>query len=459
MLLSVNPRDVVAQQRSFFQSGKTKSLEFRRDALRRLQEAIAAREAEIIAALQEDLRKPTFEAIGTEIAYCKEEIAYALKGLHRWTKPKRVSTPLNLQPATSRIVPEPLGVVLIIAPWNYPFQLAMIPLIGAIAAGNCAIVKPSEITAATSKIVAQLINSTFAPEYICAVEGDKEITQGLLAQQFDHIFFTGSTSVGKIVMQAAAQQLTPVTLELGGKSPCIVDSEIQVEYSARRLLWGKFINAGQTCIAPDYLLVKSEIKDALLAAMQRVLREYYGENPESSPDYARIVSDRHFQRLCGLLEQGKILVGGETNPKERYIAPTILTEVSWDDPVMQEEIFGPILPVLEYQDLGEAIAAINARPKPLALYIFSRNQEVQQRVLQETSAGGVTINDTIIHIVSTELPFGGVGESGIGAYHGKASFDTFSHQKAVTEKSFLFDIKLRYPPYAGKLKWLNLLFR
>jgi len=459
MLATTDVQGIVQAQKDFFATGKTKDVGFRKEQLKQLKQAISDFQEKITEALFQDLGKPKFEAIMTEVAYCGEEIDYFLKHLDRWAKNQPVKTPLNFFPAKSFIVPESLGQVLIISPWNYPFQLAIIPLLGAIAAGNCAIIKPSEITPNTSKVLSDLIAQTFDPSYITVVEGDKTVAQELLQQKFDHIFYTGGSAVGKIVMKTAAEHLTPVTLELGGKSPCLVEPDIHVEHSAKRIIWGKFINAGQTCIAPDYLLVHRSIKEELVQAMKAGLREFYGVNPTESSDYARIVSEKHFNRLREFLNNGKIIAGGETNAETRYIAPTLLEAVSWEDPVMQEEIFGPILPILEYEDLDSAIAQINAYPKPLALYLFSQDKNKQQKVLQETSAGGVTINDTIIHIASTELPFGGVGESGMGAYHGKASFDTFTHYKSVTNRKFWLDIPLRYPPYAGKFKFLKFLFR
>lgn len=447
--------EIVAAQRRFFQTGATREIAFRRQQLQALQQAIAAREEDIVAALHADLGKSKFEAIATEVAYCLAEIKYVLRHLAAWMKPKPVATPLALLPARSRIVPEPLGAVLIISPWNYPLQLAILPLIGAIAAGNCAIVKPSEISERTSQVIVELIGDTFAPEFVSAIAGGKEIAQALLAEKFDCIFYTGSTQVGKIVLRAAAETLTPVTLELGGKSPCIVARDADVSVSARRITWGKFINAGQTCTAPDYLLVQRHIKADLLAQITTCLQEFYGSDPAQSPDYGRIVSDRHWLRLNQLLECGQMVVGGDGDRERRYLAPTVVQGVSWDDPAMQEEIFGPILPVLEFEDLEEAIAQVNARPKPLALYIFSKSPQVQSRILHSTSSGGVCINDTVIHVASPYLPFGGLGESGMGDYHGKASFETFSHYKSTIENFCFVDIKLRYPPYRGKLGWVR----
>jgi aldehyde dehydrogenase (NAD+) len=447
MLLSVS--DIIRQQRQFFATGKTKDVDFRIEQLKHLKSAIASNQSRIVDAVKADLNRPEYEAY-FEIAAIAE-VNYAIKNVKSWAKPKKVPTSIDQFPASARIYPEPLGVVLIIGPWNYPFQLMISPLVGAIAAGNCAILKPSEIASHTSEVVADMISKTFDPAYICAIEGGVETSKQLLAEKFDHIFFTGGTKIGKIVMEAAAKHLTPVTLELGGKSPCIVDSDIQIEYTAKRIAWGKFINAGQTCIAPDYLLVDKKVKPALMQAIKAALHEFYGDDPHQSPDYSRIINQHHFGRLSEFIKDGEIVAGGQTNAEDRYIAPTVIDKVSWDSPVMQDEIFGPILPVLEYEELGDAIAQINARPKPLALYLFSKDKEKQQRLLRETSSGGVCINDTVMQVGVTTLPFGGVGDSGIGSYHGKASFDTFSHQKSVLQKSFLFDLKWRYAPYLGKL--------
>lgn len=447
-------QEILQEQRKFFSSGKTKDVAFRLTQLKILKQAVLDNQNEIIDALKADLNKPIFESYLTEIGAIKE-IDYAIKNLKKWSKPKKVSTPLEQLPGSAFIYPEPLGVVLIIAPWNYPFSLTISPLIGAIAAGNCAIIKPSENSPHTSNIVAKIFQKNFDPAYIAVVEGGVETSQQLLQQKFDHIFFTGGTAIGKIVMEAAAKNLTPVTLELGGKSPCIIDSDINIEYTARRIAWGKFLNAGQTCIAPDYLLVNQKVKQPLLDSIQNCVQEFYGDDPEKSPDFGRIINQKQYNRLVELLKSGEIIVGGKTNPETCYIAPTLIDKVSLDAPIMQEEIFGPLLPVIEYNNLEEAISIVNNQPKPLALYFFSKNQEYQQEILQKTSSGGVCINDTIMHIGVTELPFGGVGNSGIGSYHGKASFDTFSHQKSVLKKSFLVDIKVRYAPYLGKLDLLK----
>ncbi len=436
---------LVRQQRAFFSTGRTKPIEFRIAQLQKLKQAIIDHQDAIVEAVKVDLGRPALEAyfeIGT-----LSELNLALKNLKSWMKPQRVGSSIDQFPSSAWIQPDPLGVALIIGPWNYPFQLMMAPLVGAIAAGNCAVLKPSEHAAQTSKVVAKIIASTFAPEYVAVVEGDAEVSQQLLAEKYDHIFFTGGTSIGRIIMAAAAKHLTPVTLELGGKSPCIVDTEIKVEYAARRIVWGKFINAGQTCIAPDYLLVDRRIKDELMIAIKQCIQEFFGEDPAQSNSYGRIISQRHLDRLAGFLDSGEIAVGGQTDRESRYFAPTILDNVSWDSPVMQEEIFGPILPVLTYESLDEAIALINDRPKPLALYLFSSNKDKQEQVLGSTSSGGVCLNDTVMQVGVATLPFGGVGESGMGSYHGKASFDTFSHFKSVLKKGFLFDLKWRYAPY------------
>jgi acyl-CoA reductase-like NAD-dependent aldehyde dehydrogenase len=453
MLAQAPVKDIIHKQRQFFATGKTKDVEWRIEQLRRLKQAIVDEQEAIINAVKADLGRPDFEAY-FELAAISE-INYALKHLKSWVKPKKVRAGIEQFPASAKIYPEPLGVVLIISPWNYPFQLMISPLTGAIAAGNCAVLKPSELAAHTSRAIADIIQKTFDPAYIAVVEGGVETSQQLLEEKFDRIFFTGGTAIGKIVMQAAAKHLTPVTLELGGKSPCIVDYDVDLNYAAKRITWGKYLNAGQTCIAPDYLLVHSRIKSELLTEIKKCVEEFYGDDPSKSPDYSRIISRRHLERLEPLLKDGEIAIGGQTKPEEKYIAPTVIDRISWESPVMQEEIFGPILPVLEYTDLKEAIAQINARPKPLALYVFSKDKQKQEQVLQETSSGGVCINDTVMQVGVSTLPFGGVGDSGIGSYHGKASFDTFSHYKSVLKKGFRLDPNWRYPPYKDKLSLLK----
>ncbi|MEL7475214.1 MAG: aldehyde dehydrogenase, partial [Cyanobacteria bacterium J06555_12] len=437
--------DVVARQRQFFSTGQTKSLEFRLEQLECLKQAIIDRQEDILAAAKADLGRPAFEAY-FEIATLAE-VNKALKDLTRWMRPEKVKLGIDQFPGSAWRQPEPLGVVLIIGPWNYPFQLMMSPLVGAIAAGNCAVLKPSEHAPHTSKVVADIVNAAFEPDYVAVFEGEVDTSQQLLKEKFDHIFFTGGTEVGRIIMQEAAKTLTPVTLELGGKSPCIVDADVKLDVAARRIAWGKFINAGQTCIAPDYILVDRRIQDAFIGQMRTTIAEFFGDNPEQSSDFGRIIHDRHFDRLVQFLSDAQVAIGGDSDRDRRYIAPTVLNNVSWDDAVMQEEIFGPILPVQVYDSLDEAISKINSRPKPLALYVFSSSSDVQERVLNSTSSGGACINDTVMHVGVDTLPFGGVGDSGIGAYHGKFTFDTFSHYKSVLKKGLWLDLKWRYAPY------------
>ncbi len=454
-----NIKEIIQEQRIFFATNKTKNIDFRLQQLKILKKIITDHETEILNALKSDLNKSDYEGFLSEIGVCIKEIDDAIKNLRKWAKPHQVNTTILLIPGNCKIYYEPLGVVLIIGAWNYPFYLTIAPLIGAIASGNCAILKPSELAVNTSHLLAQLISKYFDENFITVKEGGKEINQELLAEKFDYIFFTGNAEVGKIVMSAAAKNLTPVTLELGGKSPCIVTENINLEIAAKRIIWGKFLNTGQTCVAPDYVLVNEKIKQSLLTEMSKVIKEFYGDDPSKSPDYGRIINDRHFQRLSELLKDGKIVVGGEINQSDRYISPTIIDQVTWSDKIMQEEIFGPILPILEYNDLTEAIKLVNAVPKPLALYFFSNDKKEQERILLETSSGGVAINDTIMQVASTNLPFGGVGNSGMGRYHGKASFDTFSHEKSVFSRSFLIDIPLRYAPYLNKINILKWLFK
>ncbi|MEA5616726.1 aldehyde dehydrogenase [Cronbergia sp. UHCC 0137] len=449
----------ISQQRVYFSTGETKDINFRQQQLIILKKLVIDYEIEIVKALQSDLHKPEFEAVASEIILTIKEIELAIKSLKTWTKPHKAPVPWQLLPASARIEPEPLGVVLIIGAWNYPFQLVILPLIGAIAAGNCAVIKPSEIAVHTSKLLGEIIPKYFDPAYISVVEGGIETTQQLLTEKFDHIFFTGSLHVGKIVLAAAAKHLTPVTLELGGKSPCIVDTDIHVEHTARRIIWGKFMNAGQTCIAPDYILVNQKIKAQLLVNLEKCLNEFYGKDPQSSKDYARIINRKNFDRLVNLLNNTQIMIGGETNADHLYISPTLINNVVFTDSIMEEEIFGPILPIIEYTDIREAIDWINSQPKPLALYLFSQNKNLQQHVLQTTSSGAVCLNETVLHSSISSLPFGGVGNSGIGSYHGKASFDTFSHYKSILQNPFWLDIKLRYPPYQGKLSVFKQLFK
>ena len=448
----------IKNQRQYFNQGHTKEIPFRITRLKTLEQAIKKNEEKIISALKRDLNKTAYESYLTEIGLILSEIRFTIKNVQTWTQPQKVKTPFIYPFASSYNYPEPYGIVLVISPWNYPFQLAMAPLIGAMAAGNCAVLKPSESSPHTSGIISEILADNFENQYIAAITGDAEIGKALLEQKFDYIFFTGSVPLGKIVMAAASKHLTPVTLELGGKSPCIVDREASINLSAKRIVSGKFINAGQTCIAPDYLVVHKSVKAELVNCMQKYIKQFYGEQPRESKDYPRIINNLHFERVAAHLDKGDIIVGGETDQKQLYISPTLLDNIGWDDPVMQDEIFGPILPMLEYQDLSQVIAAINARPKPLALYFFSTNKQNQQRILKEISFGGGCINDTLLHFASPHLPFGGVGNSGMGRYHGKASFDTFSHRKSILKNRLSFDLPLRYPPYKN-LKYLKKILR
>ncbi len=451
--------EMIAKQEAFFSSGISKELSFRREQLRRLGRALEKWEDELLLALERDLGKSRQEAYMSELGLLQAELYHILKNLSGWAQVRKVKTPYLYPGARSFIYMEPLGKVLIISPWNYPVYLSLTPLLGAMAAGNCAFIKPSEIAPRSSAILRTLIEDTFPADYITVIEGGVEVGKTLLEQSFEHIFFTGSAKVGELVMQAASRHLTPVTLELGGKSPCLVDRDINIGQTARRIIWGKFLNAGQTCVAPDYLLVQREIKEPLLKRMGESLKEFYGDDPRQSPHYARIINEGHFQRLRALLSDGRIIYGGEAVREERYIAPSIMDDIKPDSPLIHEEIFGPILPVLEFEELEEAISLVNDGPKPLALYFFSRNREQQEQVLRTTNSGGVCLNDTLSQITTPYLPFGGVGESGIGSYHGQASFELFSHKKSVFKQSLTLDIPLRYPPYKTPLHILKKLLR
>ena len=446
-------------QRSFFADGKTKELSFRISRLRLLKESIIKHEEEILHALKLDLNKSAFEAYETEVGIVLEELKYTLKHLTKWARPKRKRTPVTHFPSSSYLYREPYGSVLIMSPWNYPFQLAMTPLIGSIAAGNCSIVKPSEYSLYTSEIIEKIIKESSPEDYISVVRGGRTVNHALLEERFDYIFFTGSVSVGKLVMESAAKHLTPVTLELGGKSPCIVDDTADIDRAAKRIVWGKFLNSGQTCVAPDYLLVHHTEKGKLICAMKKYIRMFYGDTPEMNPEYPKIINPKHFERLIGLLPSGYVTEGGRYNEGSLQISPTILEHVTWESAVMQEEIFGPLLPVLEFSQLEDVLSMINARPKPLALYLFTTKKEHEQAALRTVSFGGGCINDTIIHLSNPNLPFGGVGDSGMGQYHGSHSFFTFSHQKSIIKKSNMVDIPLRYPPFKDHIKLLKRIMR
>jgi len=450
---------LINKQKSFFKTEKTKNLNYRIESLQKLRNAIKNNEKTLMEALRTDLNKSEFDAYTSEIGFVLEELRFTIKHLRSWAAPKKVKTPVTHIGSNSYIYPEPYGVALIIAPWNYPFQLAVAPLIGAIAAGNCAIIKPSELTPKTSEVLETLIKEIFPEEYIAVVQGGVETSQALLYEQLDYIFFTGSVPVGKIIMESAAKHLTPVTLELGGKSPCIVHEDANLKLAAKRIAWGKFTNAGQTCIAPDYLYVHKSIKDVFLQQFKETTLELYGKEPLKNPDFTRIVSERHFNRLSSFLDNGQLFMGGNTDKERLTIEPTVLTDITWEESIMQDEIFGPLLPVLEYDDLSEVIEGIHRHPKPLALYIFSENNNIQEEVLNKVSFGGGCVNDTVYHFVSPYLPFGGVGTSGIGAYHGKGNFDTFSHQKSVLKQTTKFDIPFRYPNIKNGLKKIKLFMK
>ena len=436
------------RQRQFFRSGVTLDLSRRKQALRDLLREIEAREDELLAALHADLGKAPFEGYMTEIGLVREEIRCHLKHLDHWARDKWVPTPLSQVPARSIRHPEPYGVVLIMAPWNYPIQLSLEPLIGAISAGNCAVLKPSAYAPACSHALKELISACLPDNWVTVVEGGRAENQALLEQPFDYIFFTGSVAVGRHVMEMAARNLTPVTLELGGKSPVIVTADADLPLAARRIIFGKLLNAGQTCVAPDYLLVDRKVQEKLTELLQQEITHFLGQTPLDHPDYPRIINEKHLHRLEGLLTGGRVVCGGTV--KDGRIAPTLMDNLEPDAPVMQEEIFGPILPILPFDTLEEAMDFVSSRPKPLALYLFSRDKGVQKKVLTRLSFGGGCLNDTIVHLTSPHLPFGGVGASGMGAYHGKASFDTFTHVKSILIRGSRPDLDLRYHPYSDK---------
>lgn len=448
-------QDLIQSQRLFFTEHITREIPFRLCALDRLQEGIRKYEPELTEALRNDLGKSAFESYASEIGLILREIKSAKKHLAGWSKEKKCPTPLFMAGSKSFVHPEPYGVVLIIAPWNYPVQLTLSPLIGAIAAGNCAIVKPSPDAPCTSDVLTRLIDECFESEYIAVTATDAHTTEMLLQERFDYIFYTGGVRFGKSVMEAAAQHLTPVTLELGGKSPCIVDDDADLPVAARRIVWGKLLNCGQTCVAPDYLMVHSTIKDRLIDAIRQEIARQYGEDPRLSPDYPRIVNRRHIDRLLPLLKDGDIVCGGTADPDERYIAPTLIENVRPGSPLLTDEIFGPILPVIPFDDIDDCVEYINTHEKPLALYYFTRSKKRARYMIQHTSSGGVCINDTISHVVNSDLPFGGIGNSGIGQYHGRYSFETFSHPKSVVKTTTAFNIGLKFAPYAQKLRMLK----
>jgi len=441
--------EILQTQRAFFSTGHTKDVRFRAECLRKMEGWIRRYDADIMSALKTDLNKPPFEAFATETGLVLDELRYTLKHIHSWNKPKSVASNLKNFLSSGRIYPEPYGIALIMSPWNYPFLLTVTPIIAAVAAGNCAVVKPSAYSPATSSLIAKMCAEVFDKGHVSVVEGGREENKMLLDERYDVIFFTGSTTVGKTVMQAAAQHLTPVILELGGKSPCIVDETANIQLAAKRIVWGKFVNAGQTCVAPDYILAHESVKQKLIDEMKKTIKAMYGEKPCENSSYPRIINEKHFNRLLGLLEDEKIVAGGDSNTATLQIEPTLLDNVNWETPVMGEEIFGPILPVLTYSNIEDVIQLINERPKPLAAYLFTSDKNAERDFIRNIPFGGGCINDTVVHLSVPQLPFGGVGASGMGSYHGKAGFDAFTHYKSVLQKSTLIDIPLRYPPYSN----------
>lgn len=443
---------IIDDQKNFFSQGETLSYQFRINQLTKLKESILKYQTQLEEALYVDLGKSSFESYTSEIGFILYSISHTIKHLKKWMKPDKKKTPMSLIFTKSKVIKQPYGCVYIIGPYNYPFQLLIEPLVGAIAAGNCAIVSPSELTPHVCEVIKEILKNTFATKYICCVDGGIENNTLLLNSPVDYIFFTGSINVGKIVMQAAAKQLIPVTLELGGKSPVIIEKSANLKIASQRIMWGKLMNCGQTCVAPDYVLVPNELKDEFLCYVKETIKEFYGEEIIKNKDYGRIVNDRHTQRLKTIIEKDKnyLYVGGSIDEEQRYIEPTILSLKNFEAASMQEEIFGPILPVIGYNDLTQALSYINSHQKPLALYIFSENKKAVASILESTSSGGVSINETISHIINPNLPFGGVGSSGMGNYHGEYSFNTFSHQRSVLQKTTKLKLKLIHPPFNKK---------
>jgi len=450
---------IVNRQKEFFKSQQTKNIAFRKTCLKRLREELVKREKDIAKAMYDDFRKPEFETVMTETGIVLNELNLAIRKVSCWAKSNYVRPVMVNFPSTNRIYKEPFGTVLIIAPWNYPFQLVFSPLIGAIAAGNTVVIKPSEHSAHTSRIVSEIIAAVFDPGHVTVIEGEVAVAARLLRERWDYIFFTGSIAVGKIVAKAAAENLTPTTLELGGKNPCIVDETAVIKLAAKRIVWGKFINCGQTCIAPDYVLVHDSVKNDFVEYCKKEITLTYGENARQSPDYARIINAHNFEALRQLLVGEKVLMGGETDSKDLYFSPTLLDIPSLESPVMKHEIFGPILPIISYKTEEELNTIINSYEKSLALYVFSNHVKFIRRIIAKHSFGGGTINDTIVHFANHRLPFGGVGFSGIGAYHGKHSFDTFTFEKGITTRYNWLDLPVRYAPYRDKMKALRFFMR
>ena len=451
--------NIKEKQLIFFKDFKTQDVKIRIQHLKKLKRVLEEREESLYEALYQDLKKPVFESFTSEFLMVQKELDLHIKNIKEWAAPKRVSGSLINFPSQDYILSEPYGTVLLISPWNYPFQLAMIPFIGAIAAGNTAVIKPSESAPHTAQIIEEIISEVFPPEWAIVIQGDMKVGAALLKTQWDYIFYTGSTAVGKIVAKAAAEFLTPTTLELGGKSPCIVDGTAPIQKTARRIVWGKFLNCGQTCIAPDYVLVQKEYKKALVAAMIQEIEKAFGKNAKNSKDYGRIIHQKHFEKLEKDLDKQKLLFGGEKDKDELYFGPTLVEEPAIDSSLLVDEIFGPILPVLSYTTESEIDSILTKLKNPLAFYLFSTNRCFINTMIQRYSFGGGVINDAIIHFTNDKLPFGGIGNSGMGAYHGKHSFEVFTHAKPVVKRSFWFDLPQRYAPYPKSLKALKFLLK
>lgn len=445
--------DIHAAQRQYFDSGATRPQSFRKRQLKKLKAVIKQYEPAILEALHADMHKHPMEAFGSEVGLLYQEIDHMLSYLSQWMKPRAVSSPFLQYPSASKIYLEPKGLTLIVGPWNYPFQLMINPLIAAIAAGNCAMLKPSELAPNTAAITEKVIRAAFDPAFVAVIagEGEKVIPEAM-QHRFDHVFFTGSTAVGRKILEMAAPHLTPVTLELGGKSPCIVDAHVSMKTAARRIVWGKYWNAGQTCIAPDYVLVQEKAMAPLLEELQAAIRRFYGDDPAQSPDYPRIINEKHFDRLMGYLSQGRVLTGGQADRAQRYIAPSILVDVNMDANIMKEEIFGPILPVIPYKTTEEALAIIARNPYPLSLYIFTRSKQTERIFTEQVAFGGGCVNNTLVHFTNLDMPFGGIGYSGMGRYHGSAGFEEFSHAKGIMKTATWLDVPVKYPPFGNKLR-------
>ncbi len=448
-------KDIVRLQRDYYHSGETLEIGFRKRQLEKLLSAINSNEEAIYEALSADLHKSPFESYATEVGMALEEIRFFLKNLSRLAKPRKVKTPITQFKAVSKIHKAPYGNVLIMSPWNYPFQLTILPLVGALAAGNTAVVKPSNYAPATAGLLSKMLSDCFPEKYVAVMEGGRKTNTELLNQKFDYIFFTGSAGVGKVVMESASRHLTPISLELGGKSPCIVDETAKIDLAAKRIAWGKLLNAGQTCVAPDYILAEKTIVQELMDRLVFHCEAFFGASAETHPDYPKIITEKHFKRLCGLIEGSAVYYGGRTNAESLQISPTILYPAAEEEPVMQEEIFGPLLPVLTFENTDEVISFIRKRANPLALYLFTESKEREKKIIDSVSFGGGCVNDTVVHVANPRMPFGGVGESGMGGYHGKNSFATFTHEKSIMKKSTLFDMPIRYAPYGNKLKLLK----